>query len=397
MRISMDCRYIRERPSGIGTYVQALLDRLPELDPSASFQLWTHPAARGTLATRPGLSEVVVRAGANSPATLFWPARLVDLRGIDVLFAPFNLLGHGLHLPTVVTIHDLMWLLTPEACEGRSFLTPVQALFYRDGILRALRRATRLVAISRATADAIALVAPDALPKTRVIYHGVEPRFRPSSNRDALRNRLLARHQIEEYFLVVGQNAPSKNHGAILRAFAAARLDPKVHLVLVQRLYARRGPLLARGVPLDEQARALGVGERVRFLSGLSGEEMVELIQGALALVQYSRFEGFGMPALEAMACGTPVIASNIPPLVEVLGGAGLHATLEPSSLVAALEQVASSASFREELRGRSLERARAFSWDRCAREHLEVLREAAGASPCATVRKSWRGRTVRG
>jgi glycosyltransferase involved in cell wall biosynthesis len=381
MRISMDCRYIRERPSGIGAYVQALLERLPALDPSSTFQLWTHPAARGTLATRPGLSEVVVHAGANSPATLLWPSRLVDLRGVDVLFAPFNLLGRGLRLPTVVTIHDLMWLLTPEACEGRSLLTPAQALFYRDGILRALREATRLVAISRATADAIALVAPDALPRTRVIHHGVEPRFRPPSDRDALRARLHARHSIDAYFLVVGQNSPSKNHGAILEAFAAARLDRRVKLVLVQRLYARRGPPLARGVALDERARELGIGDRVSFVSGLSGEEVVELIQGALALVQYSRFEGFGMPALEAMACGTPVVASDIPPLVEVLGGAGLHATLAPSSLAEALGRVAASEALREELRGRSLERSGAFSWERCAREHLELLREAARAA----------------
>ncbi|MCU0655932.1 MAG: glycosyltransferase family 4 protein [Polyangiaceae bacterium] len=381
MNVSLDCRYIRERPSGIGAYVQALVDRLPLLDPSSSFQFWAHPAARGKLATRSNTCEVEVHAAANGPATLLWPSRLVDLGGREVLHAPFNILGRGLRLPTVVTVHDLMWLLTPGACEGVGPATPAQALFYRDGILRALREATRIVAISRATADAIGHVVPEALPRTRVIHHGVEGWFQPPTDRDALAARIEQRHGPGPYFLVVGQNAPSKNHGAILEAFAAARLDPSVRLILVQRLFAKRG-YLGGAVPLDQQAEALGIGHRVRFVAGLPREEVRDLIQGALALIQYSRFEGFGMPALEAMACGTPVIASDIAPLVEVLGGAGLHASLQPRDLAAALERLASSPGLRAELGARALERGRAFSWDRCAQAHLEVYREAVAQGP---------------
>lgn len=377
MRISLDCRYIRERPSGIGAYVQALVDRLPGLDPSSTFQLWTHPAARGKLATRAGMTEVEVRAGANSPPTLLWPSRLVDLRGIDVLHEPFNILGRGIQTRTVVTIHDLMWIFTPSQCEGLSVATPGQALFYRDGILRALHQATRLIAISKATADAIGVVVPEALPKTRVIHHGVEACFQPPSDRTTLRAALLERHGLESYFLVVGQNSPSKNHAAILEAFAAARLDRRIKLVLVQRLYAKSGNPLSRAVPLDQRARELGIAEQVQFVSGLSRDHVIQLIQGAMALIQYSRFEGFGMPALEAMACGTPVIASDIAPLVEVLGGAGLHASLRPEDLASALRRLAESEALRSELGEFALERSQAFSWDRCAREHLEVYREA--------------------
>lgn len=380
MHISLDCRYIRERPSGIGAYVQALVDRLPHLDPSANFQLWTHPAARGKLAKRPGVTEVEIDVGANTPATLFWPSRLVDLRGVDVLHEPFNLLGRGIATKTVVTIHDLMWLFTPSQCEGLNWMTPVQALFYRDGILRALRKATRLIAISKATADAIRLVTPEALSRTHVILHGVEACFQPSTDRDALRTKLQKQHDLDLYFLVVGQNSPSKNHAAILEAFAAARLDRRIKLVLVQRLYAKGGHPLSQGVPLDRRARELGIGEQVHFISGFGRERVIELIQGALALIQYSRFEGFGMPALEAMACGTPVIASDIAPLVEVLGGAGIHVSLRPEDLAAALRRVMGSEALRRELSEFSLERSRKFSWDHCAQEHLEVYREAVGA-----------------
>lgn len=377
MRVSIDCRYIRRRPSGISTYKQALVDRLPALAPGDSFHFWAHPESRGRLATRPNTSETVVAAGANGLGTLAWPTRLVDLRGVDVLHEPFNLLGRGVSARTVVTIHDLIWLLTPTQAEGTSPLTPVQTLFYRDGILRALHRATQLIAISRATADSIRVITPEASTRTHVIHHGVDADFQPPPDRDAVRERLRQGLGLGQFLLVVGQNTPSKNHGAVLAAFAAARLDPAIKLVFVQRLYATRGHPLTWSEPLDQRARDLGVADRVVFVSGLTRAQVIDLYQGAMALVQYSRFEGFGMPTLEAMACGTPVLASDIAPLVEVLGGAGLHASLSPLDLAAAMQRLAREPSLRDELGARGVERSRDFSWDRCAREHLEVYRAA--------------------
>jgi glycosyltransferase involved in cell wall biosynthesis len=332
-----------------------------------------NPLASRPLTPFSSVTETVVRRTANGPATLLWPARLVDLDGIDALHAPFNLLGRGVRCATVVTVHDLIWLLTPGAAEEPSLALPLQALFYRDGIQRALRRATRLVAISRATADAIALVAPEARPRLRVIPHGVSARFRPAEDPERAREeaaRLLGAR--DPYFLVVGQNAPYKNHERILEAFAAAQSSPRARLVFVQRLYP-----VGR---LARKARDLGIQERVIWRSGLTEGEVVTLLQAALALVQFSRYEGFGMPAAEAMACGAPVVASDIPALVEVLGGAGLAVPLDVRELAAALRRIAEEPSLRAELRARGLERAGALSWDRSAEAHLDVYREAAAA-----------------
>lgn len=379
--VSIDCRYVRERPSGIGAYVQALVDRLPALAPSAHFWLWVDPRAARPLSPLANVRERVVRAPANSVRTLVAPSRLVDLSGVDVLHAPFNILGRGVPCPTVVTIHDLMWLEAPALCEGVSLATPFKTAFYRDGIRRALGSATRLIAISRATADAIARQAPGSSRRVRVIPHGVEARFRPP--RDRARAALAARRLLGidgPYLLVVGQNTPSKNQLAVLEAFAAADLDEHLRLVMLQRLY--RGPRL--GVlgsrPLDVRARQLGVADRVVFPDPLSDEQVVTVLQGARALVQFSRYEGFGMPALEALACGTPVVASDAAPLVEVLGGAALHVQLTVGDLCFALERVTRDRALAAELSARGPERARAFSWDRSAALHLEVYREAAGS-----------------
>lgn len=381
MHVSIDCRYIRERPSGIGAYVKALVDRIPALAPDDRFQLWLDPRAPRPVSSLDNVTEAIVKAPANSLRTLAMPSRLADLSDVDVLHATFNLLGRGLPCASVVTIHDLMWLVAPRWSEGLNPLTPFQSLFYRDGIVRALRQGTRFVAISKATADSMCLFAPDLRTRTRVIHHGIEPRFRPPEDREAAEAAVRSFVGIDgRYLLVVGQNAPSKNHGAVLEAFAAANLPPDVHLVLLQRLYQKGRFGLSRRGQLHPRAVALGLENRVHWLPRVTDDQVIQLLHGTLGLIQFSRFEGFGMPALEAAACGTPVIASDIAPLVEVLGGAGLHVPLEVPALAKALHRVATEPNLRTELSERGIERAKDFSWDRSAAAHLELYREAASS-----------------
>jgi len=379
MRVSIDSRYIRERPSGIGAYVQALVDRLPGLAPEDRFHLWVDPRARRPLSRCGNVSESVVQAPTNSLRTLLWPARLVDLRGVDLLHTTFNMLGRGVPCASVVTIHDLIWMLVPDQAEGRSLTTPLQTFFYRDGIRRSIRQAARLIAISKATADTIALVAPEVRHRIRVIYHGVEARFRPPDSREQAAEdagRIIGCDQ--PYLLVMGHNSPSKNHESVLRAFAAAELGQRCRLVMLQRLYGGRGGLgLFGSRRLDLLAQDLGIGDRVTFLDRLDDDQVVTLVQGALALVHFSRYEGFGMPTLEAMASGTPVVASEIPPLLEVLDGAALHVPLQTAALSRAMGRIVDEPALREQLSGRGVERSATFSWDRCAQQHLEVYREA--------------------
>jgi len=371
MRVSIDCRYVRERPSGIGAYVQALVDRIPALAPDDSFQLWASHKLDRPLSSAPNVTQVEVSAQANNLPTLAWPQRLVDLSGIDVLHAPFNILGRGIACPTVVTIHDLMWLVEPTLCETAWWRLLYQVPFYQFGLLCALRHATRIVAISNATADAIGARYPLALGRVRVISHGIEAKFCLPSEPDSVRERAIELTGGDgPFLLVVGQNAPYKNHVAVVEAFAAAALPEATRLVFVQRLNP--------GGPIYRRARERGVADRVVWLSQLSSEDAIVLLQAALALVQFSRCEGFGMPALEAMACGTPVIASDIPALSEVLGPAGIKVGLQVEQLASAMARIVNEPSWREDLRGIGLERAAEFSWDKSARQHLELYREAA-------------------
>jgi glycosyltransferase involved in cell wall biosynthesis len=379
MRVAIDCRYIGDRPSGIGAYVQALADRVPLLAPRDTFDLWKNPLATRPLSAAPNAIERLVAAPPNGLRTLAVPRFLAPLDSVDVLHETFNILGTGIPCPSVVTVHDLMWLLHPTWCEGLSALTPFQFAFYRNGIQRALAKATRIIAITQASADSIVAVRPTAAPRIRVVRHGVEARFAPPGERrdteKAVETLLGAG---APFFLVVGQNAPSKFHRGILQAFAAAKCRRRTRLVLIQRLYPRGRWWIAGNERLDRVARRLDIDDRVVWLPRVSEEGIVELMRGALALVQFSRFEGFGMPVLEAMACGTPVIASDIPALVEVAGGAVRHVSLDPASLANAMDALAAEPALRDDLAHRGIERSRSFSWDRSAAQHLEVYREAA-------------------
>ena len=369
----IDARYVEPRPSGIGSYVAALIARLPALSPEARFHLWAHPR-RPAPVEAPNVTASVVSAPADGLRTLLWPTVLDPLAHDDVVHFPFSLLGRGLPCPSVVTIHDLMWLEHAEKVEGRPLMRQLRSGFYRTGMRYALAHATRLIAVSQATADRIRAVSPESSPRVRVIHNAASRAFvAPSDLSAALSGAAGLIGSDAPYYLVVGKNEPYKAHQLALQAFARAA-RPGELLVLVQR--ARRG------AGLERLAHELGIAERLRWLPTLTEAELVMVVQAARALLQPSLVEGFGIPALEAMAAGCPVIASDTPSLVEVLGGAGLHATVgDAASLALAIEQLRSG-SLREELRSRGLERARAFSWDTAARQTLEVYREAAAAGP---------------
>ena len=144
MRIAIDARYIREKPSGIGTYVEALVERLPGAAPRDHFVFWAHPLARRPLSPAPNTADVVVQPGPNSPWPLWRPERYMSFAGVDLFHSPHNLLPRGVRCASVVTVHDVMALERPDLhLQGLERL--VKQLYYPQAVWRALRDATRLI------------------------------------------------------------------------------------------------------------------------------------------------------------------------------------------------------------------------------------------------------------
>jgi glycosyltransferase involved in cell wall biosynthesis len=282
------------------------------------------------------------------------------------------MMPRGLPCSSVVTIHDLMAIERPRLhMQGLERLA--KAAYYQQAVWRAMRKATRLITPTKATADRISALVPEAARRITVIWEAADPCFRPPVNLGTAQVRAAElTGGGAPYFLVVGANALTKRHALALEAFAEAVPQPW-RLVFLQRQRAGNGL-----VPL---AHRLRVADRVVWLGPLARKDVVTLAQAAEGLIQPSIYEGFGLPVIEAMASGCPVIASDIAPFLEITEGAAVHFRANDTvALVRTLRRVVESPSLRESLRAHGLERARAFSWTRGTRETLDVYRDAAAA-----------------
>jgi glycosyltransferase involved in cell wall biosynthesis len=269
----------------------------------------------------------------------------------------------------VVTVHDLGYLHYPEAHRAADRR-------YLDWSTRWNGwQATAVLADSRATKDDLVRAYGVDPGRVHVIYLGRDETFGPVRDVDQLA-RVREHYGVAgRYFLYVGTLQPRKNLGRVIDAFARHADDPAlagVQLVLA----GKRGWLYD---DLFAQVTRLGLTSRVIFPGYVEETDLPALLSGALALVFPSLYEGFGIPVLEAGACGVPVITSNTSSLPEVAGDAALLVDPHDVDAIAdAMFRVATDAELRAELDRRGQENVKRFSWEKCARETLAVLEEAA-------------------
>ena len=280
----------------------------------------------------------------------------------DVLFVPAHVLPLVHPRRTVVTIHDLGHRRFPEAY-------PPDTLRYLSWSTdHNVRTATHLIADSEATRDDILRYYPMDSSRVTVVYPGVDPAYHPVTGRDE-RNAVLERYGIDgDYLLYVGTLQPRKNVERLVAAYGLLRETGRLEARLV--LVGRKGWLPDGILQAVQASRA-----PIMMTGYVPPEDMPALYSGAMALVLPSLFEGFGLPALEAMACGTPVIAANASSLPEVVGDAGILVDpLDVDDLARGILRIASSPGLRRELGDRGLERAQRFTWQAAAKATLEVL-----------------------
>ncbi|HEU0025537.1 MAG TPA: glycosyltransferase family 1 protein [Ktedonobacterales bacterium] len=268
--------------------------------------------------------------------------------------------------PFVMTIHDLFPITHPE------YFTPWVA-HYLAALMRAIPRASALMAISSETARALTDVFGIPSDRIKVVHNGVDARFHPASQAEVA--SITRRYAIDEpYLLTLGAVERRKNLARVIRAFARAR-----------RSAGLPHRLLIAGKPgwgyeeVEAAAAETDLPDAIRMLGYLPGEDIPPLISGADALVYLSLAEGFGLPVVEGMACGAPVITSSTAALAEVAGDAGyLVDPVDEEAITSTLIQVCQDSALRARLREASLRRARAFSWSHVADAAIATYREAA-------------------
>ena len=309
------------------------------------------------------------------PSPRLWSVGRLSLelrvRPPDVLFVPAHSLPPLAPAASVATVHDLGYLRFPDE-------HPRATRLLRDAANRwSAARARRVIAISEATRSDLVRHYGTSPRKIGVVHHGHDPMFRPIRDRDQL-EAVRARHGLgAPYLLFVGTLQPRKNLERLLRAFdrVAERVSGPLTLALA-------GGVGWHEVRLQRALASLRTPDRVRVLGYVPDTDLAALMSGALALAFPSLHEGFGLPVLEAMACGTPVLASATSSLPEVVGDTGLLVDpLDVEAIAGGLERLVRDADLRRNLAERGLARAAGFTWDRAARETLAILENAAGGA----------------
>ena len=326
MRVLIDNRW--DADTGIGKLYREVMARIPD-----------------------GVSPTFVqsRMGLGNLLTPLMLAREIGRRDADVFYSPSFMPPLYSRLPVVFTIHDLMHLF---------YYTRWHRMYYQQVIARLAAKADRIITVSEFSKEQLVELLGIDERLVTVVYNGVDDRYRTDADPTAYRSE-------DPYFLYVGNRRKNKNLPAMLTAFARAGIPGEFRFYLT-------GDSDEGTAALVEQ---LGIRRRVRFLGHVAEEELPALYRGAYATLFVSLMEGFGLPVIESMAAGTPVLTSTAGPLPEVAGGAALCVNPHDISAIAGgMEQLVADKNLHQQLRGAGLRRSAQFTWEKTATRTWEVI-----------------------
>lgn len=288
--------------------------------------------------------------------------RVLRRQNVQLYHSPYTLLPLFPGVPTVVTVHDLIPLLFPGQSSRKA------RLLFRTALLCALRTADSVITVSESTREDLLRMTSVRREKVTTCLEGAAPGFSPATPEDVQEMRRTFGLP-ERYILYAGSNKPHKNLPGLLEAWK-----------ILRRKGAIRGTrLVIAGVWLEEYALADADLEDVAVLGRVSDHALRALYSGALAFVFPTFYEGFGLPVLEAMACGTPVLCSQSSSLPEVAGDAALFFDAKNSAEIAErIEEIMHNEDSRLRLRSRGRARVSELTWERCAACTLQIYRSQA-------------------
>jgi len=361
MRIGIDATPIFLRKGGVGYYTHNLLEYLTRLDMQNEYILFkttqNQPESPIPFIHRPNVKVI------------YTPKALQKWRShrerIDLYHGTnFRLRGSG-GKGNIVTIHDLAFKRYPHFLKKR-----VGQFFSFLKTKRDVRQANRVIAVSQHTAKDVMEFFKIDRKKVRVVYHGVDPNFRPEVSMASILEMKRKYHILTpKYILWVGTLEPRKNLITLIKMYDQLKnIHGEYNLVLGGGLGWQYEDILVQAQSLDKKARITGY---------LPRGDLIPLYAGAALFVYPSLYEGFGMPLLEAMASGVPIVAANTSSIPEVMGDAGILVDpLNISKMGEAVMRVLADSRLSSSLREKGIQRARLFTWEGAAQETLKIYQE---------------------
>lgn len=378
MTIYIDISAAVHRRAGLGRYAESLTRALIPHLPGALTLFYNREQGIEPLPDLEHVPSRTIALGYKPWRMLVWAGQLARLPfnrlvpGATLFHATEHLLMPFNNIPTVLTVHDLIFRHLPEHHK------PLNRWYLNLTLPHYCRRADHVIAVSEATRRDLINAYHIPPEKITVIHEAADPSFQPPSP-EAIETARARYHLPERYFLHIGTIEPRKNLARLLHAWAPLyQSGAAPPLVFV----GKRGWLTA---DFDAALEASPTRDAVLFTGYVSNADLPAVCAAATALVFPTLYEGFGLPPLEAMACGTPVACSNTSSLPEVVGDAALtFDPLDDNAMADALRRIASDAGLRADLRERGLRQAAKFSWDRAARETIALYKQV--MAPCRTM-----------
>lgn len=375
MKVALNATALLSPLTGIGQYTYHLakgLQALPELELDLFYGLgWSKKVRNQPVPSITNIKSLIKWSMPNAYSVKRFVQQSMFNRGVlfnkaNIYHEP-NFLAFKFNGPSVITVHDLSWIRFPHTHP----VERVQAMntYFEPGLRRAALILTDSEFVKRELMDVFGVKAE----RIRPVLLGVEPLFRSRTAEDT--RAVLNRHDLVHgrYLLAVGTLEPRKNLQLALRAYMLLPQQVRKHFPLV--LVGMSG---WRTSELERQIAPLVCAGEVRQIGYLPREELAQVIAGALTLIYPSIYEGFGLPPLEAMACGVPVIASDVSSLPEVVGDTGLLINPhDDETLAEVIQKLIMDTDLRQQLSQKALARSAEFTWDKCVRQTVDVYRQA--------------------
>jgi len=364
--------------TGIGRYVFELVENLQQIDQENEYFLFFNQPEFNNFQTESlNFHKELVNVKHYSLAEQTRFKKILEMYNLDLMhFTHFNA-PIFYRRPSVVTIHDLTLHFFP----GKKMTSPLHRLAYTLTIRSSVNKAKKIIAVSRATARDVEEILHVPLHKMRVIYEGVNADFRPVYNQSQL-THVLNKYQIHKPFLLyTGVWRDHKNLQGLLKAFKLIYKKHDLQLVITGRkenAYAEGIFRLARELDLMGNNESAQETPRVIFPGLINEDELIVLLNAAHIYVFPSLYEGFGLPPLEAMQCGTPVAASNVSSIPEICGpNASYFDPYSPEDMATAIEKLLDDQDYYNKQVASGLEYVKKFSWNRMARETRDLYLDA--------------------
>lgn len=369
MHIVIDAHLAVKEIDGVSRYLIGLLTELPKIDSSVQYTILSLPPEKSSLPQKifshPNVERFELDLMGPSPRQHLVMYRLLKELHAEIYHHPQYDLPLGIKVPSVVTIHDLKYITHPEFLNKKSRL---KSIYIKKSLQRSLRVASQVITVSQNTLNDLKSFFSFDRQKATVVHHGINPQleFKAGQKNGDFETP-------NDFVLFVGTRRPHKNIAGLIRALAILRQqhESKLDLVIAGKAYSdyKEPERLAKKLRLDSN---------VHFYDFVAEEKLPVLYRSAKVVVLPSFYEGFGLPLIEAMSYGTPVIGSNVSSIPEIVGNAGLLVDPHDANDIARkIYQITTDTKLYEELSNAGLKRHKQFSWSTVAESTLNVYIKA--------------------